>query len=551
MAKTTQKKIKLILPAAAVLLVLLAIAATFAVRRAFYPKEVNFKFSEMSLFVGQTAKAAATTTPTLPFGDNLTYKSSDETVATVSANGTLNALAAGNTTITATHKLNHKSASFELTVRDNLVKITLDRQSLDLDKGESYTLLVKTEIEGDITPELSFASSNSRVATVNDEGIITAIADGVADITVSDKSGDSKTVKVTVTTPLEGVSLEVSELHLKTGESVQVKPILTPSDATNGELEYFVAPSEVAEVTSDGVITAKSKGTAYLTVKNPQTGLYASGVVFVTQKVTEISLSKTDITLYEGQSAEVKISVLPSDADNREFTYYNANGYVAETSLSGNTLKVKALSEGSTTVYFTSSDNPEITAQLVVRVKKREVVPQIEPTYIDGILVVNKTYALPANYNSGGGLTKETTDAFAKMQAAAKADGINLYIASGYRSYERQRQLFNNYLGRGQGQAYVETYSARPGHSEHQAGVAIDVNMASSAFLGTKEQKWLEANCVRFGFIIRYPKGKEDKTGFMYEPWHIRYLGVETAQKVNASGLCLEEYLGITSVYSN
>src|SRR5699024_5056985 len=101
------------------------------------------------------------------------------------------------------------------------------------------------------------------------------------------------------------------------------------------------------------------------------------------------------------------------------------------------------------------------------------------------------------------------------------------------------------------GAEMADTYSARPGHSEHQTGLAFDLNEISDAFAGTPEAEWLAEHAHEYGFIIRYPADKEDITGYSYEPWHVRYLGKEIAEKVYESGLCLEEYLGIDSVYAD
>lgn len=168
-------------------------------------------------------------------------------------------------------------------------------------------------------------------------------------------------------------------------------------------------------------------------------------------------------------------------------------------------------------------------------------------TYLNDILVVNKTYSLPSSY-APGGLLPEVDQAFQRMASAAKGQGYSIWVCSGYRSYDYQANLYNRYCAT-YGKASADTFSARPGHSEHQTGMAIDVNYASDRFLGTPEAAWLAANCVRYGFIIRYPEGKQHITGFKYEPWHIRYLGVEKAAAVYETGLTLEEYLGIDSVY--
>ena len=169
------------------------------------------------------------------------------------------------------------------------------------------------------------------------------------------------------------------------------------------------------------------------------------------------------------------------------------------------------------------------------------------PTYIGGVLIVNKTYPLPRSYGPGG-LTDECESAFEEMQAAAAEEGLDLYVASGFRSYELQASLYQRYCDR-DGKAAADTYSARPGHSEHQTGLAIDLNSISSDFAYTAEGQWVSEHCWEYGFILRYPADKVDITGYMYEPWHIRYLGRDTAKAVYESGLCLEEYLGVDSVY--
>lgn len=179
-------------------------------------------------------------------------------------------------------------------------------------------------------------------------------------------------------------------------------------------------------------------------------------------------------------------------------------------------------------------------------VKLREMTTVNGVTYIDGVLIVNKTYSLPADY--GNGLTEKTMSAFNEMVSAAAEDGITLWIVSGFRSYETQNYTYH-YFVNDRGVEQADRASARPGHSEHQTGLAIDVNTTSDYFANTPEAEWLKENCFKYGFIIRYPEGKEDITGYKYEPWHIRYVGVGKAEKITKSGLTLEEYYGITSKY--
>ncbi len=197
---------------------------------------------------------------------------------------------------------------------------------------------------------------------------------------------------------------------------------------------------------------------------------------------------------------------------------------------------------------------PEISETSPIPEKKIEVIDGI--TYVNGILIANKSYSLPSSYNPGG-LTDETYSAFEELSYAASVDGLDIYISSGFRSYETQDEIYNNYVY-WNGQEVADTFSARPGYSEHQTGLAIDVNTIDDSFAGTPEAIWLEENCTDYGFIIRYPQGKQDITGYQYEPWHIRYVGKEVAEALRDASisagdptLTLEEYLGIDSYYHN
>lgn len=165
---------------------------------------------------------------------------------------------------------------------------------------------------------------------------------------------------------------------------------------------------------------------------------------------------------------------------------------------------------------------------------------QAEPYYVNGVLLVNKKHPLPVNY---GGLDSTAAAALAQLQSAAQSAGYSIPTISGYRSYDYQATLYNNYVQR-DGQAAADTYSARPGFSEHQSGLAFDVGAIDNNYGETAAGTWLREHCHEFGFIIRYQQGKESITGFMYEPWHIRYVGVNIATDIMQRGITLEEYLG-------
>ena len=173
-------------------------------------------------------------------------------------------------------------------------------------------------------------------------------------------------------------------------------------------------------------------------------------------------------------------------------------------------------------------------------------------------MINNKVYKLPNNYvpsdlvtistkyayGNGPQLRKEAFDAFVNMFNAAKLENLTIIINSAYRSYEYQNTLYNQYL-KNYGQDYTDKYAARPGHSEHQTGLTIDVTTYGANadnFDKTPVFTWLQNHAHEYGYILRYPKGKENITGYQYESWHYRYLGVELATKVHNEGITYDEY---------
>lgn len=182
-------------------------------------------------------------------------------------------------------------------------------------------------------------------------------------------------------------------------------------------------------------------------------------------------------------------------------------------------------------------------------------------------VLVNKKFALPQDYAPEDlvepnvpfifeeklekrKLRREAAEALEALFAAAEEDGILLAGVSGYRSYNTQKGLYNWYVSR-DGREAADRYSARPGHSEHSTGLAMDVSgvdgkcAATDCFGDTPEAAWLAEHVYDYGFIIRYPEGKEDITGYKYEPWHLRYVGVEMSTEIRDLGLTLEEYTAL------
>ena len=172
-------------------------------------------------------------------------------------------------------------------------------------------------------------------------------------------------------------------------------------------------------------------------------------------------------------------------------------------------------------------------------------------------ILVNKYYYLDKNYVpenletistryalSNMKMVSEAKDSFEEMASAAKKENLSIIAMSCYRSYEYQINLYNKYV-KADGQAKADTYSGRPGHSEHQTGLAVDVYNGKENYTNfdkTKEFEWMKKHAHEYGFILRFPKDKETETGYEYESWHYRYVGKEIATYIKEHNISFEEY---------
>lgn len=189
--------------------------------------------------------------------------------------------------------------------------------------------------------------------------------------------------------------------------------------------------------------------------------------------------------------------------------------------------------------------------------------PQLVVNPLDYSVVVNKKYVLAASFvppdlrsvgvphTNNHPLRDVAATALEQMVATAASQNVQLRLLSGYRSYATQASLYNSYV-KNDGQAAADRYSARPGHSEHQLGLALDIGDADTpscdvkaCFGSTTAGQWIAAHAADFGYVIRYAANKEAITGYMAEPWHIRFVGIELAKTLVSNGQTLEEYFGL------
>lgn len=201
----------------------------------------------------------------------------------------------------------------------------------------------------------------------------------------------------------------------------------------------------------------------------------------------------------------------------------------------------------------------------------KETASQITEAYVPNgdwrLIIANKQHPMPESYkinvsylDGGYRIDSRVKDTYNAMIAAAKKDGISLRLISGFRTFEGQTTLFNNKVNQYLNQGYsrekakelAAQYVAPPGTSEHLTGLAVDLispdwynthSSLTSDFENTKQFKWLYEHCAEYGFVLRYPKDKVAITGYSYEPWHYRYVGVEAAKEIMSKKICLEEYV--------
>ncbi|MBR1416232.1 MAG: M15 family metallopeptidase [Bacilli bacterium] len=173
----------------------------------------------------------------------------------------------------------------------------------------------------------------------------------------------------------------------------------------------------------------------------------------------------------------------------------------------------------------------------------------------DYLMLINKYYYLTSDYepndletisskyNMGRNnkLRHEARIKFESMCEKASEDGYIIYNSSAYRSYSSQEKIYNSYVSV-DGSFLADTYSARPGNSEHQSGLTVDVNIINDSFANTLEYDWLTENAYKYGFILRYPKDSEKLTGYTYEPWHYRYVGEKAAKTIREEDITFDEY---------
>ena len=187
--------------------------------------------------------------------------------------------------------------------------------------------------------------------------------------------------------------------------------------------------------------------------------------------------------------------------------------------------------------WYTNTKKTDLTKGNLMLINKFNYVD--EDYEIDNVEKISSRYAYDDNWSN-----KEMMEKYKKMFNDAEEQNLDLIITSGFRKYSEQEEIYEEYK-EVNGEEYANNYAAKPGFSEHQTGYAFDIITPGATmenFEETEEFKWLKQNAHKYGFIMRYPKGKEKITGYKYEPWHYRYVGTEVAQKIKNENITFDEY---------
>lgn len=418
----------------------------------------------------------------------------------------------------------------------------IDDFKISINKNKAENVINFSNSLKDLKINVANLSNDYISEYINEELISNKLVvdeEGYADLILKDGNTEYRLAYIVPT------EINIEDITLRKGMTKTIDIGIDKESYTYGSVKVVSSDNNSLEV-SDMDIKANETGEYKITVNC--NGISKEAKVIVEQGVEKIEVSSLTVDLVEKNEITINATVLPENAVNKDVEWSSSDETIATVDQDG---KVTAIKQGNCEITVSTKGEPKVTQKIQVSVKNKissitqansSVLGQVEGiTYINGIMLVNKTHPIPQNYAPG--LQPVAYNAFLELRQAAADAGFDIQLLSGFRSYETQKGLYERYVST-YGQAEADTFSARPGTSEHQTGLAMDVGWIDDAYADTPSGKWLASNCYKYGFIIRYPKSKESITGYKYEPWHIRYLGKDIAKDVYDSGLCLEEYLG-------
>ena len=383
--------------------------------------------STLNMTEGDTQKLQASVSPSDATDKTVTWSSSNDQVASVSG-GTVTALKAGTATITAT--AGGKKGTCSVTVAAKVYSVTgvkLDITSKELTEGESFTLKATVEPDNATDKSVTWSSSANDVASVDQNGKVTALKAGTATITVTTKDGSKKatcaiTVKAKVI-PVTGVTLDASAMEVDEGFSFMLTATVNPDNATDKSVTWSSSDATVATVSQTGEVTGVKKGTATITVTTNNGGKTATCTVTVIARVASVSLDKNTLELAEGEFATLVATVLPENANEKSVTWSSSDEAVAKVDQTG---KVTAVKKGTATITVTTTDGGKTASCTVTVIAKVASVSldKNEMELTEGESATLTATVLPENANDKSVTWSSSDEAVATVDQTGKVTAV-------------------------------------------------------------------------------------------------------------------------------
>ena len=339
---------------------------TVSVKKPIPVQSVDLDRNQFELGTGQTEQLIATITPANATNKNLIWESSNPNNVTVDENGVVTAVGVGKVIITVTTEDGGYIDSCKVYAVIPVQSVDLDRNQLELFEGQREQLVATLTPKNASTREVTWKSSNEKVAIVDEEGAITAVGEGETTITVTTEDGGYKAFcMVNVKSPVyvKNVLLNKDELQLFEGKTEQLFAIVTPENATNKKVTWSSNNPNIATVDENGVVIAEGEGKTTITVTTEDGGYIDSCKVYVVIPVQSVDLDRNQLELFEGETEQLIATVLPEDATNKDVTWTSSNPNIATVDENGN---IKALSNGRAIIEAKTEDGQRTARATVI-----------------------------------------------------------------------------------------------------------------------------------------------------------------------------------------
>ena len=386
--------------------------------------EIAISETNASLWVGDTKNITATATPTNANNTNVTWTSSDNSIATVSSKGIITAKGKGTCTITCTASDGYGTKSTcEITIKQQVTEIALSETNASLWVGDTKTLTATASPTTANNTSVEWSSSDDNVATVSSEGIVTAKGQGTCTITctAADGYGTKSICEVTVKQQVTEIALSETSASLWVGETKTLSATVSPTTASNTSVEWSSSNDNVASVSSEGMITAKGEGTCIITCTAADGyGTKSICEVIVKQQVTEIALSETNASLWVGETKTITATALPTTASNTSVAWSSSDDNVATVSSEG---VITANGEGTCIITCTAADGYGIKSTCEITVKQQVTEIVLSETTVSLCLGDTKTITATATLETASN-TDVIWSSSDENVATVSADGI-------------------------------------------------------------------------------------------------------------------------------